>query len=283
MGFNSFGHRVTVLLLAGFAAVWAAGCGGSMSQGGVTGGGVGGGGGASCSPAAETHGDYGAANGSGSSATVLVTAQAGQMIVFSAWCYHHCMSPSVVMDSVEATQTTVSGVGIDEPLPDPSTGQGFFFYILSAPSSGTFPATFNFSGADGGGQLAYYEFASGSGCKFRHHTDYPLGSSGNPTCDGSGTCATPLEPAFTATTGDLLVNFVYTSSHMTGENSPWTCAPYTGSGETQTCQYNTTVNETAYVLSSAGGATHTDMATLHPGGDIWESLVSSFSQVSSNP
>lgn len=222
--------------------------------------------------ATEQNADYGADNGASTTATVTVNVHsAGDLVVFSGYCYVSCTPVSLTMGSQTATQTTVSGTGI---LDGPGTGQGFIFYILSAAAPGSFTATFAATGANSDIQVAYIDFSTSTGCRFTHDVDYPLGSSGL-ACEGNNNCGPMNQPAFTPAPGDVLYNFGYTSGHVTGQGSPWLCPVYNGPGETGTCQFATTVQEDAYVLSAPSGPMSVNMTDLHPS-DLWQSLVTSF-------
>src|SRR5215831_2743577 len=155
---------------------------------------------ASCT--ATTHSaDYGADNGSASTATVTVNVHSpGDLVVFSAYCYPSCPPVSLTMGSQAATQTTISGKGI---MGNPGTGQGFIYYITSAVAFGPQTATFTASGSYSDIQTAYIDFGASTGCTFQHHLDYPLGSSSS-TCQNNNNCPPINAPIFTPTAGDVL-------------------------------------------------------------------------------
>ena len=171
------------------------------------------------------------------------------------------------MGSQTALKTSVSGINGSG---DPGTGQGFIYYILSAASAGSQTITWTVSGSHTGIQTSYIDFNPSEGCTFAHDVDSPL---------GTGTGGTVDTPSITPTAGDLLFNFTYISEHIDSINSPWSCPIYSGPGETQTCEFATTVNAAAYVLRASSGPTANNMTLIHPS-DSWQALITSFSMSS---
>lgn len=225
---------------------------------------------ATCTATAENF-DVSPQDGTTATLTANINAK-GDLVVFAAWCYFGsgnsgggpftCTSPTVIMGGQKAAPTTVSGP------PDTAVGQIQLFYILSAAASGQQTITFSASGTYNETQIAYYDFTPSAGCTFLHDVDSPL---------GSGTGSTTINsPSITPSgAGEVLFNFSATSGHMTGVNSPWVCNNYPPS-ETGTCQFISTVNEDAYILSSSAGATTNNVTTLHST-DTWDALLTSFS------
>ena len=188
------------------------------------------------------------------------------------------------MGAQTATKTTVNGV-VDS-LNNPGTGQAWIYYILSAAASGSQTITWTVSGSHADIQVGYIDFSSGTGCKFTHDVDSPLGSclsAGASSCNG-----VVKAPSITpSASGELLFNFTWSSEHVENmipaSGSPtWSCPIYSGNGQTGTCQYTNTQNVAAYILSSASGATANNTTTIHPD-DTWQALLTSFSMSSVNP
>jgi hypothetical protein len=223
--------------------------------------------------ATEKNADYSAVgSGTSSSLTAKVNA-AGDLIAITAWCYSSCTPTSVTLGSQTATQTSVSGT----PGPgSPGTGQGFIFYIPSASASGSQTLSFSATGGATQTQISYMDFTASAGCTFSHDVDSPDGSG-----QGSGSSTGTINaPSITAPAGDLLFDFTWTSEHVNSVNSPWSCPIYSGSGETQTCQFVNTVNAAAYILSAPSGSVANNMTDIHAS-DAWQGLIASFSISSS--
>ncbi|HVN81756.1 MAG TPA: hypothetical protein VMW38_22415 [Terriglobia bacterium] len=222
--------------------------------------------------ASEKNADYSAVgSGTSSSLTAKINA-AGDLVAITAWCYPSCSPTSVKLGSQTAVQTTVSGA----PGPgNPGTGQGFIFYILSAAASGSQTLTFTASGGAAQTQVSYIDFTATAGCTFSHDTDSPLGqSSGDPNDTGSSGVINA--PSIAATAGDVLFNFTWSSEHINDISSPWSCPVYSGSGETQDCQFDNTRNVAAYILSAPSGSVANNTTDTH-GSDSWQALLTSFS------
>jgi hypothetical protein len=221
----------------------------------------------SCS-GTEQNADYSIENGSSNTVTLTANIHAvGDLVAFTAWCYSSCTPVSVTMGGQTAVKTSVSGI---DGSGSPGTGQGFIYYILSAATSGPQTITWTVSGSHTGIQASYIDFSPSSGCTFAHDVDSPL---------GTGTGETVNTPSIIPTAGDLLFNFTYISEHIVSVNSPWSCPIYSGPGETQTCEFVSTVNAAAYVLSATSGSTANNMTLIHPS-DTWQALITSFSMSS---
>ena len=222
---------------------------------------------------AEQNADYSVENGSSNTVTLTANIQAiGDLVAFTAWCYPGCTPVSVKLGSQTAVQTTVSGV---VGPGNPTTGQGFIFYILSAAVSGSQTITWTASGSHSGIQASYTDFSPSAGCHFVHHIDSPLGSCLS-NCGNTGNPGTINAPSITPTAGDLLFNFTWSSEHVNDINSPWSCPLYLGSGETGDCQFVNTRNVAAYILSAASGPTTNSTTDTHDS-DTWQALITSFS------
>src|SRR5277367_642023 len=221
--------------------------------------------------ATENNSDNAPLSSSNTSSLAATISAPGDLVAIAAWCYSSCSGLSVTLGSQTAVQTSVPG----NPGPGtPGTGQGFIFYILSTTASGS--QTLNFTATGGSPsqtQIAYIDFTPSAGCAFKHNVDSPV---------GSGTGGTVNTPSITPSTGDLLFNFTWVNEHVTAVNSPWTCTPYDGSGETGDCSFNQTRNADAFVLSAASGSTANNMTNIHST-DSWEGLISSFSMSSGSP
>lgn len=218
----------------------------------------------SCS-VTEQNADYSVDNGSSNTVTLTANINAvGDLVAFTAWCFQGCTPVSVMLGSQKAVKTTVSGTS------DSLTGQGFIYYILAAAASGSQPITFMVSGSHSDIQASYIDFTPTAGCTFSHNVDSPL---------GFGTGMTANTPSITPTPGDLLFNFTWISEHIDSVNSPWSCPIYGGQGETQTCEFVTTVNAAAYILSASSGSTANNMTLIHQS-DTWQALITSFSMSS---
>jgi len=218
--------------------------------------------------ATEKNADYSPDNGSASTARVTATIQAlGDLVAITAFCSPSCTPVSVTLGSQTAIETSVPGL----PGPgNPGTGQGFIFYILSASASGSQTLTFTASGSYTDIQTSYVDFSPSAGCTFTHDVDSPV---------GLGTGGTANTPSITPTPGDLLFNFTYVTEHVTSVNLPWSCPIYSGQGETQTCEFNTTINAAAYILSAPSGSTANNMTLIHAS-DSWQALLTSFAMSS---
>jgi Chitobiase/beta-hexosaminidase C-terminal domain len=214
----------------------------------------------SCS-VAEHNTDYSVENGSANSVTVTANVNAiGDFVGIAAWCFQGCTPVSVTMGGQTAVKTTVSGIS------DAGTGQVFIYYVLSAAAAGAQTITWTVSGAHTGIQASYVDFTPSAGCTYAHNVD---------SSRGSGTGQAINTPSITPTAGDLLFGFTAISQHVTSVNAPWSCATFSGFGETQTCFAVNTFNTIAYILSAASGATANNLTNLDPG-DTWQALISSF-------
>jgi hypothetical protein len=225
--------------------------------------------------ATKENADYGPLESSGTKATVTATVHAaGDLVAITAWCYTGCTPVSVTLGSQTAVKTTVSGV---VGPGSPATGQGFIYYVLSAAASGSQTLTFNASGSATQSQVSYVDFSPSAGCAFTHHVDSPLGSCLS-NCGTTGNPGIINQPSITPSAGDLLFNFTWSSEHVNDINSPWSCPIYSGSGETEDCQFNSTRNVAAYTLSAASGSTANNTTDTHDS-DTWQALLTSFSIV----
>ncbi|HWH60103.1 MAG TPA: hypothetical protein VN682_20920, partial [Terriglobales bacterium] len=204
---------------------------------------------AACS-ATEKNADYSPV-GSGTSSSVAANINApGDLVAITAWCYASCTPTSVKLGNQTAVQTSVSGA----PGPgSPGTGQGFIFYILSAAASGSQTLTFTASGGAQQTQVSYIDFSTSSGCTFSHDVDSSLGSCMS-NCGSTTTSGTISAPSISATPGDVLFDFTWSSEHVNDINSPWACPIYGGQGETGDCQFDMTRNVAAYILSAPSGS-----------------------------
>src|SRR6185437_11009831 len=226
---------------------------------------------AACS-ATEKNADYSPV-GSGTSSSVAANINApGDLVAITAWCYASCTPTSVKLGNQTAVQTSVSGA----PGPgSPGTGQGFIFYILSAAASGSQTLTFTATGGAQQTQVSYIDFSTSSGCTFSHDVDSSLGSCMS-NCGSTGNPGTINAPSITATPGDVLFNFTWSSEHINDISSPWSCPIYSGSGETQDCQFDMTRNVAAYILSAPSGSVANNTTDTHDS-DTWQALLTSFS------
>lgn len=222
--------------------------------------------------ATEKNADYSAV-GSGTSSSVTANINAvGDLVAITAWCYTACTPVSVKLGNQTATQTLVSGL----PGPgNPGTGQGFIFYVLSAAASGSQTLTFTATGGATQTQVSYIDFTATGGCTFSHDVDSPLGSFLQ-SINGTGAPGIINAPSITATPGDVLFNFTWSSEHVNDINSPWSCPNYTGSGETGDCQFVNTRNVAAYILSAPSGSVSNNTTDTHDS-DMWQALLTSFS------
>jgi hypothetical protein len=177
----------------------------------------------------------------------------------------------VKLGSQTAIQTSVPG----NPGPgSPGAGQGFIYYILSSAAAGAQTLTFTASGGASQTQVSYIDFTPTAGCTFSHDIDSPVGSyAGSSTDINPGTISAP---SIAPSAGDVLFNFTWTSEHVNSVNSPWSCPIYSGAGETQTCEFNTTINAAAYILNAPSGSTANNMTDIH-NSDSWQGLITSFS------
>jgi hypothetical protein len=217
--------------------------------------------------------DYSVENGPSNTVTLATNIHAvGDLVAFTAWCYPGCTPVSITMGSQTAVKTTVSGV---VGPGNTATGQGFIFYILSAAASGSQTITWTVSGAHSGIQVSYIDFSASGGCRFTHHVDSPLGSCLS-NCGNTFNPGIINAPSITPTAGDLLFNFTWSSEHVNDINSPWSCPIYSGPGETQDCQFDSTRNVAAYILSAASGSTANNTTDTHDS-DTWQALITSFS------
>lgn len=231
---------------------------------------------ASACTATEKNADY-SINGSSNSVSVTANVNAvGDLVVFTAWCYPSCSPVGVTLGSQSAVETGVPGI----PGPgSPGTGQGFIFYVLSASASGPQTLTFTASGSHTDIQTSYIDFTPTAGCTFKHDVDSPV---------GTGTGGTTNTPSIAPASGDLVFNFTYSSEHVDSVNSPWNCPIYSGSDETQTCEFggasgnnSSTVNAAAYILSAAGSIAN-NMTLIH-NTDTWQALITSFKMSNQDP
>jgi len=205
--------------------------------------------------ASKKNADYSAV-GSGTSSSVTANINAvGDLVAITAWCYPSCTPTSVKLGSQTAFKTTVSG----NPGPgSPGEGQGFIYYVLSSTAAGAQTLTFTASGGAAQTQVSYIDFTPTAGCTFSHDIDSPLGSSpGVSTDTNTGTISAP---SITASAGDVLFNFTWTSEHVTSVGSPWSCPIYS---ETQTCEFVNTINAAAYILSAPSGSIVNNMTDIH--------------------
>jgi hypothetical protein len=225
--------------------------------------------------ATEQNADYSVENGSSNTVTLATNIHAvGDLVAFTAWCYPGCTPVSITMGSQTAVKTAVTGI---VGSGNPATGQGFIFYILSAAASGSQTITWTVSGSHSGIQVSFIDFSPSAGCKFTHNVDSPLGSCLSGGCLGNtGAPGIVNAPSITPAAGDLLFNFTWSSEHVNDINSPWSCPRYLGSGETGDCQFNSTRNVAAYILSAASGSTANNTTTTHDS-DTWQALITSFS------
>jgi hypothetical protein len=221
----------------------------------------------------EKNADY---SGVGSGTSLSMTANingVGDLVAITAWCYPSSTScnftsvrlggQTAVMAATPASQIFAGGLG---------TGQGTIFYVLSASASGSQALTLNSTGA-AQTQVSYVDFTPTAGCTFSHDVDAFGQSGGNSTDFNAG----PVNlPSVAASVGDLLVNFAWTTEHIQTVNSPWSCPTYSGPGETQTCEFVTTVNAAGYILSAPSGSTAANMTDIH-NTDAWQTLIASFS------
>jgi hypothetical protein len=221
--------------------------------------------------ASEKNADYSAV-GSGTSSSVTANINAvGDLVAITAWCYQSCTPTSVKLGSQTAIQTSVPG----NPGPgSPGAGQGFIYYILSSAAAGAQTLTFTASGGASQTQVSYIDFTPTAGCTFSHDIDSPVGSyAGSSTDTNPGTISAP---SITPTAGDLLFNFTWSSEHVNDINSPWSCPVYSGSGETQDCQFDMTRNVAGYILSASSGSISNNTTDTH-NTDSWQALITSFS------
>jgi len=220
--------------------------------------------------ATEQNADYSPDNGSANTASLSANIHGvGDLVAITAWCYSNCTPVGVTLGSQTATRTPVNP---NDGSGSPGTGQGWIYYILSANSSGYQTLTFTASGTHTDIQTSYIDFTPSAGCTFTHDVDSPLGA-GTGNGSNPGTINTP---SIAPTAGDLLFNFTWISEHIDSVNSPWSCPIYSGQGETQTCEFDTTVNAAAYILSAAAGSTANNMTDIHAG-DSWQAMITSFS------
>jgi hypothetical protein len=219
--------------------------------------------------ATEKNADYSAVgSGTNSSVTAKISA-IGDLVAITAWCYASCTPTSMTLGNQTATQTTVSG---NPGAGSPGTGQGFIFYILSSGTSGSQTLSFTASGGASQTQISYIDFTPSAGCTFSHDVDSPAGT-GTGSGDSPGTINAPsISPA----SGDLLFDFTWTTEHINSVSSPWSCPIYSGSGETETCEFVNTINAAAYILSAPSGSTANNMTDIHAS-DSWQGLITSFS------
>jgi hypothetical protein len=222
--------------------------------------------------ATEKNADYSlVGSGTSSSVTANVNA-AGDLVAITAWCYSSCTPTSVTLGSQRAAQTSVPGLAGPG---SPGSGQGFIFYVLSASSAGSQTLTFTASGGASQTQVSYIDFSTSSGCSFSHDTDSSLGSCMS-NCGSSGSTGTIDAPSISATAGDVLFDFTWSSEHINDISSPWSCPIYSGSGETEDCQFDTTRNVAGYILSAPSGSVSNDTTDTHAS-DTWQALLTSFS------
>jgi hypothetical protein len=225
--------------------------------------------------ATKKNADYSAPGGSPSNSLTAQISAKGDLVAITAWCYPACTPVSMTLGSQTAVQTSVSG----NPGPgNPGTGQGFIFYVLSAAVAGPQTLTFTASGSYSGIQTSYIDFSPSAGCTFTHHVDSPLGSCMS-NCGTSGNPGTITAPSITATPGDVLFNFTWSSEHINDINSPWSCPVYAGQGETGDCQFDQTRNVAAYILSAPSGPVANNTTDTHSS-DTWQALITSFSMSS---
>lgn len=193
----------------------------------------------------------------------------GDLVAITAWCgpEANCTPTSVTLGSQSATEAPVHSTGLDA-----NEGEGFIYYILSAAASGPQTLTFNETGNTSEIQVAYYDFSVSAGCKFAYDTSSSL---------GTGTGTTINTPSITpSAAGELLFNFTWVSEHVTSVGTPWLCNDYTGSGQSGTCFYTSTVDADAYVLSSSSGSTANNMTNIHTT-DTWAAGIVAFAMSSS--
>ena len=218
--------------------------------------------------ASEKNADYSEVGTNSASVNAVIQAP-GDLVAITAWCYANCTPGTVMLGSQSAVKIALNpgdGTG------NPGTGQGFIYYILSASAAGSQTLTFTQSGGSQS-QVSYIDFTPSAGCTFSHDVDAPLG-------DCLSSCNSNVNaPTITTTAGDLLFDFTWSSEHVNDINSPWSCPVYSGSGETQDCQFNTTRNVAAYILSASPGSTTNSATTTHPT-DLWQAMITSFSLTS---
>lgn len=222
--------------------------------------------------ATEKNADYSVFGGPSTSMTANINA-VGDLVAITAFCNpasgNNCSFSSVTLGSQTAVQTVApvaqllsGGIG---------TGVGTIYYVLSAATAGNVTLTVNGTGASNT-QVSYIDFTPTAGCHFSHDIDSPLGAG-----VGSGTSTGTINaPSITPNAGDLLFNFTWTSEHVNSVNSPWSCPIYSGFGETQTCEFNVTINAAAYILSAPSSSTTNNMTDIHAS-DSWQALITSFS------
>jgi hypothetical protein len=227
--------------------------------------------------ATEKNAEFSADNGSEDTASLTANINAvGDLVAITAWCYPNCTAVSVTLGSQSAVATSNSGnapitTSGGTPGSAPGTGRGWIYYILSAAASGSQTVTWTVSGSHTDIQVSYIDFSPSAGCHFAHNVDSPLGSYiGSNSDTGNGTINAA---SITPTTGDLLFNFTWTSEHINSVNSPWSCPIYV---ETGTCEFTSTINAAAYILSAASGSIANNMTDLHNTAS-WQALITSFS------
>lgn len=224
--------------------------------------------------ATEQIADFSPDNGSSNTASVTANIRAvGDLVAMTGWCYGTtggCTNVSMKLGSQTATQTTLSGVPNGDGTPYNGSGQAWIYYVLSASQAGPQTATFTVSGSHTDIQMSYIDFSTNPGCSFTHDIDSPLGSC-LASCGGPQS-GTVTQPSITPTAGDLLFVFSWTSEHVTGYNSPWTCPLNASNGF---CNFDTTINADAYVLSAPPGPTSNSFGLVHMS-DTWQALIASF-------
>jgi len=239
---------------------------------------------ASTGTATEQNANYSEDSGSANSTSVTANIHAvGDLVVITAWCHSlsgSCTPTSVTLGNQTAVQTSVSGIpspGAQDTGQYSGTGQGWIYYILSSSASGNQTLTFIATGTHTDIQTSYMDFTPSAGFTFTHHIDYPLGTSLDPNTGLDNGHATALinAPVFTPTAGDLLFDFLYTTEHIGVIGSPWSCVIYPGiTGANNTCNFDSTVNSQAYVLSATANSTNPN--TTINAVDNWQALVTSF-------
>ena len=226
--------------------------------------------------ATKQNADYGEV-GSGTTATLstggghTATINAvGDLVVFSAWCFQNCTFGALTMGSQTAVRTSTVTPGTTQGMDSLFTGQAAIYYILSSAASGNQAITLHVSGGSSSqSQVSYIDYGLSAGCIASHNIDSSVGSA-----TGGGTASTP---SISGVTGNVLFSFTITTQHVTSPvNSPWSCPVYSGSGETQTCNINTTQNGAAYILSASSG-TISNNWTLINSSTGYEAIIASFS------
>lgn len=218
-------------------------------------------------------------------------AAAGDMVLITAWCHnpltspvHHCTVAAPTLGGVTAT-LLASGIpsdGTQDSGVTSGTGQGWLYYIPSTTSgmvgsSTSLSLTASIVGGTTETQVSYMEFSPSAGCSFVPDTNY-FGTSLDPVTglDKGTASGTINQPVFTPRASDLLFDFMYTTEHINTIGSPWSCVIYPGiTGANNTCEFNSTINSQAYVLSAAASSTNPN-TTLNATNN-WQAIVASFS------